>query len=109
MSGEGSKGNREVPLTSRPMEEGGSWGKAGRGQPTRGRCPRTRGKAPREKHGFPHGSEPQASDPSSERVLDDCLEELLALTVRVVVVADPGPEIAEPVGEVHMLLVDPCT
>ena len=39
MSGEGSKGNREVPLTSRPMEEGGSWGK----------------------HGFPHGSEAEVS------------------------------------------------
>ena len=62
MSVEGSQGNREVPLTSRPMEEGGSWGKAGRGQPTRGRCPRMRGKAPREKHGFPHGSEAEASD-----------------------------------------------
>ena len=40
MSGEGSPGNREVPLTSRPMEEGGSWGK----------------------HGFPQGSEADASD-----------------------------------------------
>src|SRR5919198_2975690 len=43
MSGEGSEGNREVPLVSRPLEEGGPWGK----------------------HGFPHGSEPEASDAHS--------------------------------------------
>ena len=40
MSGEGSQGNREVPPTNRPLEEGGPWGK----------------------HGFPRGSEPEASD-----------------------------------------------
>src|SRR6266540_6241289 len=40
MSGEGSQGNREVPQQNRPLKEGGSWGK----------------------HGFPHGSEPEASD-----------------------------------------------
>jgi hypothetical protein len=40
MSGEGSQGNREVPQLNPPLEEGGSWGK----------------------HGFPHGSEPKASD-----------------------------------------------
>jgi hypothetical protein len=39
-SGEGSQGNREVPRPNRPLEEGGPWGK----------------------HGFPHGSEPEASD-----------------------------------------------
>ena len=38
--GEGAGGNREVPLKNRPLEEGGPWGK----------------------HGFPHGSEPKASD-----------------------------------------------
>jgi hypothetical protein len=40
MSGEGSQGNREVPPTNRPLEEGDSGGK----------------------HGFPPGSEPEASD-----------------------------------------------
>ncbi len=40
MRGEGSEGNREVPRVGRPLEEGGPWGK----------------------HGFPHGSEPEASD-----------------------------------------------
>jgi hypothetical protein len=40
MSGEGSQGNREVPQRRRPLKEGGSWGN----------------------HGFPHGSEPEASD-----------------------------------------------
>src|SRR5438552_387144 len=40
MSGEGSQGNLEVPRMNRPLKEGGPWGK----------------------HGFPHGSEPEASD-----------------------------------------------
>ena len=40
MSVEGAGGNREVPPKTRPLKEGGPWGK----------------------HGFPHGSEPQASD-----------------------------------------------
>jgi hypothetical protein len=40
MSGEGSQGNREVPPKNRPLKEGGPWGK----------------------QGFPHGSEPEASD-----------------------------------------------
>jgi hypothetical protein len=40
VSGEGSEGNREVPLMNRLLKEGGPWGK----------------------HGFPHGSELKASD-----------------------------------------------
>jgi sulfate transport system permease protein len=40
MRGKGAGGNREVPPTKSPLKEGGSWGKPG----------------------FPHGSEPKASD-----------------------------------------------
>src|SRR5712691_8191694 len=45
----GFQGNREVPRAKQPLEEGGSWGK----------------------HGFPHGSEPKASDSSREGQLVD--------------------------------------
>jgi hypothetical protein len=53
---EGAGGNREVPLENRPLEEGGPWGK----------------------HGFPHGSEPQASDAAEGFIKLSSLEAELA-------------------------------
>ncbi len=61
--GEGSQGNWEVPRQNRPLKEGGPWGK----------------------HGFPHGSEPEANDAAAGFIRLASLEgELAAVRARTV-------------------------
>jgi len=61
--GEGSQGNREFPRPSRPLEEGGPWGK----------------------DGFPRGSEPEASEAAEGFIRLASLEaELAAARARAV-------------------------